>query len=245
MNAEHEGPGSAVPPMGLLHGFLIFGGGALLLGLGTRLVIPAVSQGTALEPVVAWFLVGGLLVFLPILLFGLFLLRQEGWGSVAGLWSARLRFRRMNRTDWAWGIGALIVIGLLTGLIQVLMGLFLEDADLHPPFMAFEPLGPGRYWILGAWLPFWVMNIMGEEIVWRGVILPRQEVALGAHAWMANAGGWLIFHLAFGWQLLLLLTPIVVVLPYVAQKRKNSWIAVLIHGGLNGPAFVAIALGLL
>lgn len=244
MKVDREGTVSAVPPMGLLQGFVLFGAGALLLGLSTRLVIPAVSDGTAMEPVVAWFLVGGMLVFLPILLTGLFLLRQESRGSTARRWSARLRFRRMNRTDWAWGIGALIVIGLLTGSIQVLMGLFLDDPNLHPPFMAFEPLAPGRYWILGAWLPFWVLNIMGEEIVWRGVMLPRQEVALGDHAWMANAGGWLIFHVAFGWQLLLLLTPIIFVLPYVVQKRKNSWIAVLIHGGLNGPAFVAIALGL-
>src|SRR5215510_4699098 len=36
-----------------------------------------------------------------------------------------------------------------------------------------------RYWILGAWLPFFVLNIVGEEFTWRGVALPRQEAAFG------------------------------------------------------------------
>lgn len=244
MRVDREGKEPFIPPLGLFRGLTIFGVAALLLFVSTRLVIPALSDATGMEPVVAWFLVGAVLVFLPILVVGLLLLRQEFRPSVARLWTDRLRFRRMNRMDWAWGIGALIVIGLLTGIIQSVMTATLEEPTFHPPFMAFDPLSEGRFWILAAWLPFWVLNIMGEEVVWRGVILPRQEVALGDHAWMANGFGWLVFHMAFGWQLLLLLAPIIIILPYIAQKRQNNWIAVLIHGGLNGPAFVAVAFGL-
>jgi hypothetical protein len=63
--------------------------------------------------------------------------------------------------------------------------------------------------------------------------------------WIANAVGWALFHLAFGWQLLLLLLPILIILPYIVHRRRNTWIGVLLHAGLNGPAFVAIALGLI
>jgi hypothetical protein len=31
-----------------------------------------------------------------------------------------------------------------------------------------------------------VLNIVGEEFVWRGVVLPRQEVAFGGRAWLVN-----------------------------------------------------------
>jgi len=76
--------------------------------------------------------------------------------------------------------------------------------------MHFEPLTPERTWLLAIWLPFWVLNIMGEEILWRGVLLARQEQTFGRWAWLVNSGGWLLFHLAFGWQLLVVLLPILV-----------------------------------
>ena len=118
------------------------------------------------------------------------------------------------------------------------------DVSLQPSFMSFKPLSSGRYWILAAWLPFWILNIMGEEFLWRGVLLPRQEIAFGKWAWLVNGSGWLLFHLAFGPMLLITLLPIVLILPFAAQHQRNSWVGVLIHAGLNGPAFIAIALGL-
>jgi len=77
------------------------------------------------------------------------------------------------------------------------------------------------------------------------VILPRQEVSFGKYAWIVQAIGWGLFHIAFGWQLLITLLPILFILPYIVQKRKNSWIGVLIHAAINGPSFVAISFGLI
>jgi membrane protease YdiL (CAAX protease family) len=59
----------------------------------------------------------------------------------------------------------------------------------QPPFMSFDPLTPGRYWILLIWVPYWVLNIMGEEILWRGTMLPRQELAFGKWAWLFHGIG--------------------------------------------------------
>ena len=126
-----------------------------------------------------------------------------------------------------------------------LLEMGLGEMDHSPSFMSFEPLTRGRYWLLGVWFPYWILNIMGEEILWRGVMLPRQEVAFGKYAWIVQALGWGLFHVAFGWELLLTLLPILIIQSYVVQKRKNSWVGVVIHGGLNGPSFVAIALGVL
>lgn len=233
-----------LPPLGWLGTLALFGGAAIVLWLATRLGVPAASRTLGVEPVVGWLVVSSLAVFTPLLLTALLLLRQEGRLAEPHVWRERLRFRRMTRRDWAWGVGGLVAVGAASTLAQAALERGFGAGDLHPPFMTLEPLGPGRYWILAAWLPAWLLNVLGEEILWRGVVLPRQEAALGSSAWLANGCGWLLFHLAFGWQLLLVLLPILFVLPFVAQRRQNTWTAVLIHAGLNGPGFLAVAFGL-
>jgi hypothetical protein len=47
-----------------------------------------------------------------------------------------------------------------------------------------------------------------------------------------------------GWQLILILIPIFFIQPYLVQKRKNTWIGVIIHAGLNGLGFLSVAFGL-
>jgi membrane protease YdiL (CAAX protease family) len=117
--------------------------------------------------------------------------------------------------------------------------------DHSLPFMSFEPLTAGRYWLLLVWFPYWILNILGEEFLWRGVMLPRQEIAFGKYAWLIHGFGWLLFHIAFGWQLLLTLVPLVFIQSYIVQMTINSWNGVIIHGGLNGPSFIAICFGLI
>jgi len=70
--------------------------------------------------------------------------------------------------------------------------------------------------------------------------MPRQEMALGRWAWLANGIGWMLFYVA----IFVALWPILFVLPYVVQHRRNSWIGVIVHAGLNGPGFLAVAFGL-
>ena len=133
---------------------------------------------------------------------------------------------------------------MLTSGIRAGLWLLSGEAISPPSFMAFEPLTPGRYWILAAWLPFFVLNIVGEEFIWRGVVLPRQEVAFGGKAWLVNGILWLLFHAAFPWQVLLALVPITLILPYVVQRRRNTWPGVVIHAGFGGMGFLALAFGL-
>lgn len=237
-------PAGRVPPMGWLHSLAIFVGAGALLWAGTRLAIPTLVTATGLEPIVLWFLVGGLGVFAPLVVFGVVLLRREAVTAAERGWQDRVRLRRMDRGDWLWTVGALAVIGVLTAGAQAALGALVDDPAVSPPFLTLEPLGPGRYWILVAWLPFWTLNILGEEFLWRGVLLPRQEAALGGRAWLANAAGWALFHVAFGWHLVVMLLPILIILPWVVQRRRNTWVGVAIHAGLNGPGFVAVALGL-
>ena len=44
---------------------------------------------------------------------------------------------------------------------------------------------------------------------------------------------------------LITLMPLIFIQLYIVQKTKNSWVGVVMHGGLNGPSFLAISFGLI
>jgi len=240
-----EGPEpNRVPPLGLGDSAALFGAGALLLFLTTRVAVPTLVSATGAEPVVIWFLAASAVLFGPLLLAAALLLYRERRTGRPVPWVTRLWLHPMKAGDWLWAVGGLAVVGVLTGGIGAALGALADKSTLHPSFMAFEPLGPGRYWILAAWLPFFVLNIVGEEFVWRGVVLPRQEAGFGERAWLVNGILWLLFHAAFPWQVLVTLVPITLILPYVVQRRRSTWTGVIIHAGFGGTGFLMLACGL-
>ena len=232
----------ALPPLAATSIFAAMGA---VLFLSTNMLIPWLAEETGFEIVLFWFLVGAGAVFIPLLVIARFMLAGEGRKLDRDTWTGRLRFRRLQGKDLLWTAGALLVIGALSVGMMRLVELLVGEVNTQPGWMQVEPLSGSRLWLLAAWLPFWLSNIMGEEILWRGVMLPRQEIASGSSAWFVHGIGWILFHLAFGWQLLLTMLPILLILPFVVQRRGNSWIGVIVHAGLNGPAFLAISLGLL
>jgi membrane protease YdiL (CAAX protease family) len=221
----------------------IYTGAALLMFVSTRYLIPYMSEVTGQETILCWFVVAGLGIFLPLLITAYYIIKAEGFSFTQEFLLNRLRFKRITRKDLIWSLAGLVVAGLMSTIIMKAIETITGAFDHAPSFMTFEPLTSGRYWLLLVWLPYWILNIMGEEILWRGVMLPRQEVAFGNKAWIIHGTGWMLFHIAFGWQLLITLIPLIFILSFIVQKTKNSWNGVIMHAGLNGPSFIAIALG--
>ncbi len=229
----------------IVKSFLIFVFASFLMLMGTQFIIPVMSGITGWETIIWWFIVAGIFVFLPLIVIAWLLLIKEGVWLTSGWWKNRLRFQKLSVVDLIWGIGGIFVIGLFSWLIMEGIKYFFGPTNNQPHFMSFEPLSSGRYYILLFWLPYWLLNIFGEEILWRGVLLPQMEKAIGKYAWLLNGLFWAIFHIAFGWQLLLTLIPILLILPYIVQKRKNTWLGIIIHAAINGPSFLAISFGLI
>jgi membrane protease YdiL (CAAX protease family) len=236
---------TGVKKLGFTLSFAIYIPAAILMFLLTKYLIPALTERTGQEPVLFWFVVGGLGIFTPLIITALLILKAEGYSFSGTTWTGRLRFRKITWEDILWCLAGLLLVGVFSGIIMKALELVVGEYDHSPPFMSFEPLTKGRYWLLLVWFPYWILNILGEELIWRGVMLPRQEVAFGKYTWMIHGIGWGIFHVAFGWQLLLTLLPLIFIQSWVVQKTKNSWIGVILHGGLNGPAFLAISFGLI
>ena len=232
-------------PFGIISSLLLFGIAAVVLFLESNFLIPYLASVTKVETVIWWFIVSAFGMFIPLLVIAVFMLKKEGNLFKQGMWHNRLRFRKMNSGDWLWGIAGIVMVGILSFMIISVLEQLAGKIDHQPSFMQFEPLDSGRYWILIVWAAYWIFNIMGEEILWRGVILPRQEISFGKYAWLLHGLCWGLFHIAFGWQLMVTLIPILFIQSYIVQRRKNSWIGVLMHAGINGPSFVAISLGLI
>ncbi|HPN37936.1 MAG TPA: CPBP family glutamic-type intramembrane protease [Melioribacteraceae bacterium] len=229
----------------IIHSSAIYISASLLLYFQTHYVIPYLSSVSSEETILFWFVVAGLGVFLPLVLVGLFILKTEGLELNKNTFINRLRFKKLTIKDISLSLLGLLSVVILSALIMFLLELLIGNFNHTPAFMNFTPLTTGRYWLLIVWFPYWILNILGEEFLWRGIMLPKQEKAFGKFAWLISGTGWGIFHIAFGWQLLITLIPLIYIQTYLVQKTKNTWVGVLMHAGLNGPSFILISLGLL
>jgi membrane protease YdiL (CAAX protease family) len=152
--------------------------------------------------------------------------------------------------DVLWSFGVLIVCGVLSAMISMVWVLAsrvftsLGQPDLSPPFMHVEPVTHETLWVLLAWLPLFFFNITGEELWWRGYVLPRQEQSHGKAAWIVHGIGLAVFHIPLGIPLTIVLLPFLFGLPLIVQRQRNLWTGFVVHGILNGGGFLAVAFGM-
>jgi len=206
--------------------------------------IPYLQTHYAAPPLIGWWLSSG------IILFAFFVIAMVGASRQATSFKGILRvlrLRSLDRQDRRWVVGGLVAVFAMTGLITLFFSRIL-DIDLlsqesYASFLKMEALQPHEYWLFLVWLPYFFFNIFGEEFLWRGYLLPRQIHVFGDYAWTFNGCLWAIFHFGIGWRLAILLLPIEFTVPYVVQKRQNTWLGIIIHGVYNGSGFLLVALG--
>lgn len=105
----------------------------------------------------------------------------------------------------------------------------------------------GQWWIAFYYLLVLLFgNIAGEELWWRGYLLPRQEAASGRVAWLYHGLFWAAFHLFFqatAWDMIRMM-PTCCALAFVAQSRENTWPAVVAHSVANSGFLIQIVQGI-
>ena len=94
----------------------------------------------------------------------------------------------MTPGDIVWAIGGLFTI-VLASIVILALARYVDPSFRPAP--DFLQLTPGWHaWVFVAWIPLFISNILGEELCWRGYVLPRQEAALGRPAWLSNGIMW-------------------------------------------------------
>lgn len=227
---------------------LIFGIPTLLTFAAFHLGIPAL-QNAGLTPFEA-FVVANIVPMA--LLFAAALaavVAEQSITSLAGLRLAlagRMRFPRLTGKALLQGLG-LYALMLLGGGLAAMLGRALLDAGLIPLPAELPLLLDPRAAISGASLAAFAggqlagnwglvilfalrlfFNIAGEELWWRGYVLPRQELAFGRSAWLVHALLWWGFH-AFKWWDMLTVLPLALLLSYGAQRTQNNWVPTIAH----------------
>jgi membrane protease YdiL (CAAX protease family) len=223
-------------PMGIAESGLLYGAFSLLLWLAVSIEIPWLHEKFGIPTIIGWYFTGTAFVLLPILVFGVVSACLELPIRNLGTLCKRLRVHKMNPADARWTIAGLG--GVLLG--SAILALFAQK--VNPAFRAspdFLRQPPGLHiWVVAEWIPLFMTNILGEELCWRGYVLPRQEASLGRTAWLLNGGMWCLFHWSFGLPVLLLLLPVALLLPWIVQRRSNTSIGIIIHGLFNAAGFI-------
>ena len=174
--------------------------------------------------------------------------------------SIRMRFPPIHWKDFAWGIVIFIVGFLGYGLMSLLTSYIISNGIIPLPEKIAIMDNPnasltvqllniaaggqiqGKWYIVLIFTFVLFFNIVGEELWWRGIILPRQEVSLKKKAWIVNGTFWAFFHIFKYWEIINLL-PFCLSNAFIAQKRHNNWSPLIAHLLMNisGYIFVLVA----
>jgi membrane protease YdiL (CAAX protease family) len=255
-NARTQRLASEIEPMPVWQALLYFGLPALLFRMSIYTgTLALIRWGLPpFQASVVSFTIPAAMLFA--LAFGCY--KRDGYPFSWSALKTRFRLLPMTGTDWVWAIGGFLVtfvsIGALSFTALLLIEAFPQIAppDFFPPWLKPDTtfdlalfttfIGApvrGNWGVAALFAVMLSFNIIGEELWWRGYILPRQEQAHGRWTWTIHGLLWLLWHLAFyPWQLFALL-PICLTIPYIAQRRQNTWPALIIHAQ-NGIVLIAI-----
>ena len=185
--------------------------------------------------------------------------KREGhpvtWATIC----ERFRLRRLTKRDWLWTIGGFLFAFLAGGMMVVLARQLIAAVPAIAPPDFFPPLLDPRVTLStavitdfvgaplrGNWSVFilyavaLVFNIFGEELWFRGLILPRQELSHGRFTWVIHGLMWLLFHVPFYPWAIVSLIPSCLTIPFVSQRRQSSTAAIVIHWLYNGLPLIVI-----
>ena len=206
---------------------LLFGLPALGMVAAFYFISPALAQ---FMPLGEARLLAGSLVMVGLLLASLIGFLGEGHPRTMTAFIERFRLTRMNKRTWLWAVGGLVAYVLLAVTANASVPLVYRAIGFTPPIETAEPWGLSALPLVLFTL---ALNILGEEIWWRGYILPRQEAQFGKSAWVWHGILWAFFH-AFKWWTIPPLLFVCLVVPFVAQRTRSTWPGILSHLVVNG-----------
>jgi membrane protease YdiL (CAAX protease family) len=146
-----------------------------------------------------------------------------------------MRFTTLRGRAWWWVLGGVLVFGLVSLFFVITLPMLYRVLHFIPPEMTGIELN------LFTTVVVLFFNITGEELWWRGYILPRQELAFGKNTWLLQGILWACFHMFKWWGVPAMLISCCVI-PFVAQRTRNTWPGVISHFLVNAAGSLISAL---
>jgi CAAX protease family protein len=218
--------------------YTIWAAAAVPMGVLSWIVAPAIADGDGIEsmvtPLIACLTVG--LVWQFILAISLVGYEQRSlrWSRIKeAMWLRSPRSPKTGRVGGkTWLIAIPIVVAL--GLEEMLSISAPADRNLGE----FLSSDAGQSFFDGAWglfALFMVMSvfntILGEELLFRGVILPRMRDAFGDRDWLANGVLFGAYHLHMPWVIPISILMDPFLYAYPAKRYRSALLSIVVHSG--------------
>lgn len=239
-----------IKPISLLKSFTIFATAGILFYIVIKILVPWITDVTGESEYIIWMFTGTFVLFLPLFIATLYLLKADGCKMNIHDIMKALNLKRITKYDIKYIIFGMLISVVLCGLVIFGMLLFLDSFTLDSLYnispIKVEALHGRQLWYV-LFLPiFFFFNYVGEETLWRGYLLPRQIMAqYGKFAVIINALFHCVFHFVFGWKPLVMMFPIMVLMPYIVSKTKNTWTSIIIHFLIGAPSQIMVILGII
>jgi membrane protease YdiL (CAAX protease family) len=160
--------------------------------------------------------------------------RTFRWSTVReALW---LRSPQSPRSGRVGGRLWLIVLPLLLAYAAVpfaFPGVPSPDARDFEMFLSSEA---GQSFMSGNWgwyglmIVLWVFNtVLGEELLFRGFLLPRMNGAFGRLDWLVNGALFAAYHLHVPWVIPETLLADTLIVAYPSKRYRSAWIGIAVH----------------
>lgn len=235
--------------LGIISSVFLFLLPGILFWVHLNWSIPLLISVFQLSAYAAWLIIGSFFLFLPIFVITFVLMKTDGYSLDWKTIFERLKIKKITKKDWLWIIFGLLIasacVGLITFLITILpLGINILELKEVSPIEAQQLIGNERLFLLLLPILFF-FNYVGEEILWRGYILPRQEVSFGKYAWILNGALHGVFHLSFGVLTNIIAIPVYLMIPLVTYKTQNTSTAIVIHFLLGAPMQILVVLGII
>ena len=195
---------------------------------------------------VAYFISMTLILF-PLLVASVIGFMAEGNKLTLRFISQRFRIKPLSKNDFKWLIIGFLIISVLSVILQFGVVYFCEllgiKYETMPPELGYRIIHRNEWWIFLIHAFYFICNILGEEFLYRGYILPKQELTHGKFAWIVNGALWTMTHVGIGLSIVTMI-PLLFVVPFIVQKQKNILVGIIIHGLIAGMGFYLTAFGL-
>jgi len=229
----------------LIQQLLLFGVPGVLVFVGTWFLLPHLI--TAGVPFAAGFALTILGPLLPLFPLALVLHHRDGGAMTWPAIRDRFRLQRPRPVDLAWIVLGLAGVMVSEEALKFTSVWLAQIPALSPPAhfpLLFDPtkevvlplrefLGihlAGNWLMLAVLVPSHCLAMAAEEMMWRGYILPRQQVSYGRWAWVVNGLFWAyLVHMLLPWSFIGFL-PSMLLAPYLAQRCNNTWVSMGVHG---------------
>jgi membrane protease YdiL (CAAX protease family) len=106
----------------------------------------------------------------------------------------------------------------------------------------------GAWWFFGLFVVTSIFNVvLGEEFLFRGVLLPKMEGVFGRWSWVANGVLFSFYHVHQPWGILSGIVDSVFLFAFPAWRFRSTWMAIIVHSAQNvffGFLVLGVVLGL-